>query len=390
MSLFPQHSCKKRVVTSFFVLCLLMLFPFLSTANASAVDVDISLYSKATFLAKSGRYKQAAEQYHRLSIMFLSSEAKLGRKNMWQYAGLAEGLAAIAADKSNSAKAYQYWADSMRYLMTGGTNWDQMKHKLHMRYEAANTQLSTQLQINDFAATIDEHWQNELDTLQAWDEKLDFFSFSSPKLGLVDRSQAGSTAVNASQVKPKVMYQPPSSSGKKLSGLNNSFSQSKQFAPVPAADPTPEPLSEPEPAESNEPTLAEDLNSQKVAPPVQQNKVGGSQLAASMTPAQDLEAPTVASRSDKSINEANSDQSETKNLQPKDNVVVLPIEAISFEQHTATNDTPALKVSSQEAQTKPSPPNVPNPMAKGNLATIEEATVTPLQRRSFAPVVSEE
>ncbi|MGR5129098.1 hypothetical protein [Photobacterium swingsii] len=390
MSLFPQHSCKKRVVTSFFGLCLLMLFPFLSTANASAVDVDISLYSKATFLAKSGRYKQAAEQYHRLSIMFLSSEAKLGRKNMWQYAGLAEGLAAIAADKSNSAKAYQYWADSMRYLMTGGTNWDQMKHKLHMRYEAANTQLSTQLQINDFAATIDEHWQNELDTLQAWDEKLDFFSFSSPKLGLVDRSQAGSTAVNASQVKPKVMYQPPSSSGKKLSGLNNSFSQSKQFAPVLAADPTPEPLSEPEPAESNEPTLAEDLNSQKVVPPVQKNKVGGSQLAASMTPAQDLEAPTVASRSDKSINEANSDQSETKNLQQNDNVVVLPIEAILFEQQTNTDDTPELKVSSQVTQETPSIPNVPNPMAKGNLATIEEATVTPLQRRSFAPVVSEE
>ncbi|MGF1693184.1 hypothetical protein [Photobacterium kagoshimensis] len=390
MSLNRQTLCKQSLISHLLILCLLILSSLLSTASASAVDVDISLYSKATFLAKSGRYKQAAEQYHRLSILFLSSEAKLSRKKMWQYAGLAEGLAAIAADKSNSAKAYQYWADSMRYLMTGGTNWEQMKQKLHMRYEAANTQLSTQLQINDFAATLDDHWQNELDTLQAWDEKLDFFSFSSPKLGLVDRSQAGSTTVHASQVKPKVMYQPPSSSGKKLSGLNNSFSQSKQFTPVPAVDPTPEPLSEPESTESSEPRLAEDLNSQKVTPPAQQNKVSGSQLAASMTPAQDLEAPTVTSRSDKSINEANSDQAETKNLQQKDNVVVLPIEAISFDQQTAANETPVRKLSPQETQAEPSPPNVPNPMAKGNLATIEEATVTPLQRRSFAPIASKE
>ncbi|KXI22252.1 hypothetical protein [Photobacterium sanguinicancri] len=187
MSLFIQNLITSDLVkirgkTGFLILCLLTVLVPIRAVIASPVDVEISLYSKATFLAKSGRYKQAAEQYHRLSILFLSSEAKLGRKNMWQYAGLAEALAAIAADKTNSAKAYQYWADSMRYFMTGGTNWDQMKQKLHMRYEAANTQLSTQLQINDFTATIDEHWQNELDTLQAWDEKLNFFSFTSLNL----------------------------------------------------------------------------------------------------------------------------------------------------------------------------------------------------------------
>lgn len=134
------------------VVCALTLMPL--RGNASAVDVELNYYTKANHLVNAGRYQQASEQWHRLTILFLSSEAKLGRKRMWQFAGLSEALAAISADKANDAMAYQYWADSTRYLMTGGTNWKQMRKKLHRRYEHANTLLSTQLQVADLARVL--------------------------------------------------------------------------------------------------------------------------------------------------------------------------------------------------------------------------------------------
>ncbi|OZS44752.1 hypothetical protein [Photobacterium sanguinicancri] len=398
MSLFIQNLITSDLVkirgkTGFLILCLLTVLVPIRAVIASPVDVEISLYSKATFLAKSGRYKQAAEQYHRLSILFLSSEAKLGRKNMWQYAGLAEALAAIAADKTNSAKAYQYWADSMRYFMTGGTNWDQMKQKLHMRYEAANTQLSTQLQINDFTATIDEHWQNELDTLQAWDEKLNFFSFTSPQLGLVDRQQVGSSSVNLSGTKPQVGYQPPSSSGKKLSGLNNSFTQNKQFQPIVTS--VPELPTVPDSSEANVSTVDgalnqiqnQDAKQTEQGKVEQRNKVSGSQMAASMTPARALEAPVLPANPN--LVQTKSDP-QVEQQDAGSNVVVLPIDEISFNEQASKGKELTEKAPNQGAlEQVPAPNKMQNPMAKGNLATLEDVTVTPLQRRSFSPITVE-
>ncbi|MBC7002225.1 hypothetical protein BIZ37_06625 [Photobacterium sp. BZF1] len=212
------------------VFCTLVLMPL--QASASAVDVELNYYTKANHLVNAGRYKQASEQWHRLTILFLSSEAKLGRKRMWQFAGLSEALAAISADKANDAMAYQYWADSTRYLMTGGTNWKQMRKKLHRRYEHANTLLSTQLQVADLASSIDSEWENELAVLQSWDEKLSIFSFESPKLGLADR-QVQATGVQPVAAIPAVnpVYQPPQG-GKKLSGLNTSYSKEQHVIPT--------------------------------------------------------------------------------------------------------------------------------------------------------------
>ncbi|MGR5061388.1 hypothetical protein [Photobacterium sp. DNB22_13_2] len=210
--------------------CLVAFMPI--KAMASAVDVELNYYSKASHLVNAGRYQQASVQWHRLTILFLSSEAKLGRKRMWQYAGLSEALAAISADKDNDAMAYQYWADSTRYLMTGGTNWKQMKKKLHRRYEHANTLLSTQLQVADLASSIDSEWEKELAVLQSWDEKLSIFSFESPKLGLADR-QERDILNQATSIQPKVspVYQPPQG-GKKLSGLNTSHSKELHVIPT--------------------------------------------------------------------------------------------------------------------------------------------------------------
>ncbi|WP_146145585.1 hypothetical protein [Photobacterium jeanii] len=364
-------------------------------AIAAAVDVDVSYYSKATFLVQSGRYRQAADQYHRLAIMFLSSEAKLGSKQMWQYAGLAEALAAIAADKNNSAKAYQYWADSTRYLMTGGTNWEQMKHKLHMRYEVANTQLSTQLQVNDFAATIDEHWQNELTTMQAWDEKLSFFSFSSPKLGMMDHQAQSS--LPTSQTQPT--YRPPqpaasgkslggAGGGKKLSGLNTRFTQTPNFEPVPqttssAVQPTKTKVESPAKtklipvpavvelqAESAVPTKPSDptkiVTKAKAAQAAQQTTLSSTKVK-EKTQSPDVKGVPV-----------------TPNAPPNEHIVVSPVEAITYHE-TNLNTGKVIQPSAHPSETTEQS-NTPNPMAKGNMAVIDESTVTPLQRRSFAPV----
>ncbi|MGF1683609.1 hypothetical protein [Photobacterium minamisatsumaniensis] len=219
-------------ICRFIIISLFALLPVI-TSHAATVDVALSHYTKATHLASLGRYEQASEQWHRLTIIFLSSEAKLGRKRMWQYAGLSEALAAVAADKANNADAYQYWADSTRYLMTGGTNWDQMRKKLHRRYERANTLLSTQLQVADLASSIDAEWQQELTTLQVWDEKLGLYRFKSPKLGLQDARdyQVPSNIQPAPIQKPVTVYQ-PRTGGKKLSGLNKTFSNEQQFVPV--------------------------------------------------------------------------------------------------------------------------------------------------------------
>ncbi|WP_051902060.1 hypothetical protein, partial [Photobacterium sanctipauli] len=219
-----------RIYVLFAFISVLVITP-VSGVKAAAVDVELSHYAKATHLANLGRYQQASEQWHRLTIIFLSSEAKLGRKRMWQYAGLSEALAAAAADKANSADAYQYWADSTRYLMTGGTNWDQMRKKLHRRYERANTLLSTQLQVADLASSVDAEWQQELSTLQTWDEKLGLYRFSSPKLGLQDTRHDQAVKEAIPPPKPMTTYQ-PRGGAKKLSGLSKTFSNEQQFVPV--------------------------------------------------------------------------------------------------------------------------------------------------------------
>ncbi|MGF1730023.1 hypothetical protein [Photobacterium kasasachensis] len=236
---------------------------------AAAIDVDLAPFSKATYLVNLGRYQQASEHWHQTSIAILGSEAKLGRKRMWQYAGLSEALAAIAADKENDAVAYQYWADSMRFLMMGGTNWTQMRRKLHQRYERANTQLSTQLQITDVASSIDEEWQKELSTLQVWEEKLALFSFTSPKLGLEEKYPQPDISVITPSV-PKSYYQ-PSGGNKKLTGMKAQFRKDTQFVPITSEQ---DELNSPEPIPVSNSNVGESLQEL----PEQNVKSDGSKL----------------------------------------------------------------------------------------------------------------
>ncbi|MGF1876626.1 hypothetical protein L4D77_15015 [Photobacterium frigidiphilum] len=326
----------------------------ITPVQAAVEDVELPPYSKATYLVSQGKYKQASEQWHQLTIIILSSEAKLGRKKMWQYAGLSEALAAISADKNNNAEAYQYWADSTRYLMTGGINWEKMRKNLHRRYERSNTQLSSQLQINDLSAGIDEKWQQELTTLQVWDDKLSIFSFNAPKLGLqenVDKQVQFTPAVI-----PQAVYQPPSATGKKLSGIKAQFNREKNVVPV---DVNNSKVVSNNVTTNNAVVLDKDVSvnnhSNNIGSSVDRNRKNDKDKVAAY--------PVVI----------NSVVTSDKEM----NVVISPVEEIKFDESKIANKS---EVTSDDSDVHPLP--------KGNLATIEETNVKALQRRSFAPVSS--
>ena len=399
--------------------CAFALIPL--QASASAVDVELNYYTKANHLVNAGRYKQASEQWHRLTILFLSSEAKLGRKRMWQYAGLSEALAAISADKANDAMAYQYWADSTRYLMTGGTNWKQMRKKLHRRYEHANTLLSTQLQVADLASSIDSEWENELAVLQSWDEKLSLFSFESPKLGLADR-QVQAVGVQPVAAVPAVnpAYQPPQG-GKKLSGLNTSYSKEQHVIPTGAptetankdnganGQPVPafeqveqqpqqleviEPESEkpiPVPTESSVSRrfVVSDAEVKLETAPVMSKGIVISgpapakltQTTNSGSEALSTQAPELEVQPD--AEEASSESFPANRPQIKEKVQVTPIEEIEYEEQDLKQlVTPNKQGQNQQPDNEAEHSIIPS----GHFEPAESQAVAPLQRRSFAPV----
>ena len=404
-------------------ICVFAFMPL--QASASAVDVELNYYTKANHLVNAGRYKQASEQWHRLTILFLSSEAKLGRKRMWQFAGLSEALAAISADKANDAMAYQYWADSTRYLMTGGTNWKQMRKKLHRRYEHANTLLSTQLQVADLASSIDSEWENELAVLQSWDEKLSLFSFESPKLGLVDR-QVQATSVQPVAVAPAVnpAYQPPQG-GKKLSGLNTSYSKEQHVIPTGAptetanedtganGQPVPafeqvgqqsqqleaiEPEGEkpvPVPTESSvsRRIVVSDAEVKLQTAPVMRKGIvisGPASTKVTQTLNPDMiETATEPSRATKPVIDLDSGKEVNKqNLsedfsKTREKVLVTPIEEIEYqEQDLKQLVTPNKQGQNQQPEIESEHSVIPS----GHFEPAENQAVAPLQRRSFAPV----
>lgn len=203
------------------------------TALAEALNLELRPFSKGNYQLAKGRYPQAAAHWHQLSVLLLSNPQKVSQQQMWQSAGLAASLAAIAADKSEDPIAYQYWADSTRYLLTGGTNWSQVQQNLHQRLETANTQLSVAMQITDVTSGIDENLDIELTALQLWDEKLNLFAFTTPKLGLnrYDAEIDNSVSLSVPSIAPNAQRQ---GTGKKLSGYDSNFSHSPSFTPTPS------------------------------------------------------------------------------------------------------------------------------------------------------------
>lgn len=299
--------------------------------KAETVEVELKHYQEATRLAEQRRFNQAAQQWHQLSVSFLLAEKQLGKRKMWQYAGLAEALAAISADKVNNIIAYRYWADSTRYFMTGGTNWALMKKQLQHRYEIGNRLLLTFMQAGGLSA--DDILQQDLSMLQIWHDKLAIFSFTSPKLGLSARKAAAVTVApeqnsqasfNNRQAGHHSAFQP----NKALTGLASVDFPDQQVIPREEFS-TPDTL-EADSSLATQPTSALSISELSI-----------SELSILGPPASELSA------------------SELSNTEP---AIVKPVAVPSSMSVTV------------------------HPPARGTTLTSEHESVEAIQRRSFAPV----
>lgn len=328
---------------------------------ARVVDINLSLYGKGTMLANSPREKQSAEYWHQLSNKIIASEARLGTQVMWQYAGLSEALAAIAANKRNDIKAYEYWSNSTRYLLTGGTEWPQMQKSLHRRYEQINTQLSSQLIAADIGISLDNQWQQELTILQVWDSKLGVFTFKGPKLGLKSKGSSPPLVSTPNTIPAKGYHSTRSintsgnSDKKKLIGLNSGFSRGKSFIPTVMTE---------EIKEGN--TISETLITNEILPQDQPEQ----------------NAPPTTITTTKKIEEIE----EIKQSQ----VIIITLDE-EFDYRLVEQDKNQLKKQAEEMEIlqKVEVREYP-PIHKANIGNVDGNKVKALQRRTFIPIPIED
>lgn len=196
------------------------------TLHKSAIDTLVT----PTLLLGQGRYSQAAESFHGQTMVLLTLERQLGAKEMWQVAGLAEGLAAIAAEKSNNPIAYEYWSNSVRYFLMSGSSWSELQSQLHQEFEQSTTRLQVNMAPGDTGVTIDNTWLQLLSLVEVWQEKLSYFSYRAPSSGLAQQAtqqsqqtRTGNNDANGSQLR---QYSP-----KKQLQLNDAFKGKQVFKP---------------------------------------------------------------------------------------------------------------------------------------------------------------
>lgn len=158
---------------------------------------SVDLLGSPTLLLSKGRYVQAAASFHQQANKSLTQERQLGAKNMWLTAGLAEGLAAIAAEKSGDPIAYEYWANSVRYFLMGGSDWKSLQQRLHQEYEQSNSRLAVSSGHTDIGYEVDDLWLQMFSLIEVWNERLNYFSYQSPSGGLVKKKQHRQTANEA-------------------------------------------------------------------------------------------------------------------------------------------------------------------------------------------------
>ncbi|MCY9803705.1 hypothetical protein OTK51_09665 [Vibrio scophthalmi] len=196
------------------------------TLHKSAINALVT----PTLLLGQGRYAQAADSFHTQSTVVLTLERQLGTKGMWQVAGLAEGLAAIAAEKNNDPVAYEYWSNSVRYFLMSGENWSQLQSQLHQDFEQSTTRLQVNMAPGDTGATIDNTWLQLFSLIEVWQEKLDYFSYRSPSSGLAQQvtQQSKKSALNENSSNGSQLRQ--YSPNKQLQ-LNDAFKGKQGFQP---------------------------------------------------------------------------------------------------------------------------------------------------------------
>ncbi|MDK9805949.1 hypothetical protein [Vibrio sp. D406a] len=213
-------------------LCLVLL-PFTTSALESAA---IDLLTKPTLLLNQGRYRQAAQSFHQQANLALSKELQLGSEQMWQVAGLADGLASISAERAEDPVAYEYWSNSIRYFLMGGSDWQTLQQQLHQEVEQANTSLKSNLS-PDSGYQVDSNWLALLALVEVWEEKLGFLSFTSPKVGLLKERQATLQESSRSPQQASVQLRQYTPDGQL--NINSGFESKSTFVmePKPQANP---------------------------------------------------------------------------------------------------------------------------------------------------------
>lgn len=372
-------------------------------------QTSIDLLSTPTLLLSQGRYSQAATLMHQQANRALSLESQIGTKEMWQTAALADALAAMAAEKVEDPVAYEYWSNSVRYFLMGGSNWNQYRQQLQVDYKAFDAQFSIATNSDAPSAYVDDAWIQFSSLIDIWDQKLNFFRYESPSAGLI-RKQPVNTTPTASA---------PRSSGEQLKQytpnsklmLNKDFSNKQTFIVEPTDNPV---------TEKNVIQEQQDLTGQIVTPKgsvqgtegtTQQQFSGGKvsstkgsfhspitpvvPQAAAQKKAQQA-VPSVSLKPDEAaVISVESDDVKVSNETGV--TVITPLgtpEAIvetnisntqelnspSSHQVATTSVEPVMAETSVEAELPA------NAIPKGNLGQAPVPKVQAIQRRSFAPV----
>lgn len=372
-------------------------------------QTSIDLLSTPTLLLSQGRYSQAATLMHQQANRALSLESQIGTKEMWQTAALADALAAMAAEKVEDPVAYEYWSNSVRYFLMGGSNWNQYRQQLQVDYKAFDAQFSIATNSDGPSAYVDDAWIQFSSLIDIWDQKLNFFRYESPSAGLI-RKQPANTIPTASG---------PRSSGEQLKQytpnsklmLNKDFSNKQTFI----VEPTENPVTEKSVIQEQQ-----DLTGQIVTPKgsvqgtegTTQQQFSGGKVSSTkgsfhspITPvvlqatAQKQAQQTVTSAPLKS-DETNVNSAESSDVTISNETgvtVITPLGTSEAIVETNVSNTQELNSpsSQQVATTSIEPtmketPVVAEPPAsaipKGNLGQAPLPAVQAIQRRSFAPV----
>jgi hypothetical protein len=214
---------------------IVLIFFVISCPVWAMNQTSIDLLSTPTLLLSQGRYAQAATLMHQQANRALSLEHKIGTQEMWQTAGLADALAAMAAEKAKDPAAYEYWSNSVRYFLMGGSNWNQYSQQLLIDYKAFDARFSIATNSGGPTAFVDDAWIQFASLIDIWEQKLDFFRYESPSAGLIQK-QPTNTLPTPRSAKPSGEQLKQYTPNSKLM-LNKDFSNKQTFVVEPVVAP---------------------------------------------------------------------------------------------------------------------------------------------------------
>ncbi|MDA0148140.1 hypothetical protein [Vibrio sp. LaRot3] len=375
---------------------------FVSSTLMAIEKPVVDALTTPTLLLGQGRYAQAAASFHLQSTIMLTLEKQLGVKTMWQAAGLAEGLAAIAAEKDQDPIAYEYWANSVRYFLMSGSNWESVQTDLHQEFEQANTRLQSNVSTGGAGAILNNHWLQLFTLVEVWQDKLNYFGYKAPSSELAttviqsannQTSEPQSSGTQLKQFSPKKQLQLDAGFKAK-----QTFDPSLTIAPKPQAAKTEQSAgdaqlktSAPQKTQSNsapqtKTPLIETERSTPVNPqPVKQSSSGSATSVPVTSKQPTSKAPEVSSGLI-----IGPSQTESPVKQQTDEKGITVVTPIDLGGNIVEHDHDSLPINQRSpAEAVPAENTSEQQISRSNLDSQSTSGVKASQRRSFAPVVEE-